>query len=57
MVMEEISYATMDHGGSETGDGGGEEFRKRILEAAKQLSEGAAIHFNLEVTVGRKGAM
>ena len=50
MVMEEVSYFAMDNSDPEAG---GCEQRRRILEAAKQIDEGAAIHFNLEVTVGR----
>ena len=51
MVAEEFSYVAMDNSDPKTG---GYEHRRRIQEAAKQAIEGAAMHFNLEVTVGQK---
>lgn len=51
MVAEEFSYVAMDNSDPNTG---GYEHRRRIQEAAKQAVEGAAMHFNLEVTVGQK---
>ena len=51
MVEEEFSYVALDNSDPNTG---GYEHRRRIQEPAKQAIEGAAMHFNLEVTVGRK---
>lgn len=51
MVTEEYSYGGMDNSDP---NAGGYEHRRRIKEAAKQVNEGAAINYNLEVTIGRK---
>lgn len=51
MVTEEYSYGGMDNSDP---NAAGYEHRRRIKEAAKQVDEGAAINYNLEVTIGRK---
>ena len=51
MVAEEYSYIAMDNSDL---NAGGYEHRRLIQKAVKQADEGAAMHFNLEVTVGRK---
>ena len=53
MVAEEFSYGAMDNSDPSAG---GYEHRRRIQEAAKQANEGAALHFNVEATVGRKAS-
>ena len=54
MVVEEFSYVAMDNSDP---NAVGYEHRRRVQEAAKQANEGAAMHFNLEVTVGLNKAL